>query len=344
MLRPLSLGTALLLSPVALAAQTIPLPLDNSSIAPQAPEPTPTPSPVATPTPVPTATPTPAPPRAAPSPRPEPRPTPSPSATPTPLPAASPAPAPTPTTVPSAAASPAPAIETVVLPHQPARAAPLWPWFAGGAAVLLALAALLLRRRGARVEAEAEDAFPEPEPAPPIPPAPAAARLILELRPTRAGVNLLTATLDAEVTVTNSGDTPATDIRAVVALSGAGGSETATIEALAAQPIGKPDTPPFTLAPGEARRFRTVAALPLDAIQPLTVADRPLFVPLAVATVQWHDGDATRRTTQGFAVGVERVDSAKLAPLWLDLPPRSYDAVAARPHGAAIETRPAGAP
>ena len=44
------------------------------------------------------------------------------------------------------------------------------------------------------------------------------------------------------------------------------------------------------------------------------------------------------RTVQSFAVGIERVDSPKLAPFWLDQPPRTVTEVAARAHGAAIET------
>ncbi len=66
MFRPFLLGTALALAPAMRAAQTLPIPLDNSSIVPQAPvpvatavptpTPTPFPSPVITPSPAPTAT------------------------------------------------------------------------------------------------------------------------------------------------------------------------------------------------------------------------------------------------------------------------------------------------
>lgn len=349
------LGTAAL--PAALAAQTLQIPLGNSSIVPQAPTPLPTPAPTPTPTPFPspvvpapaplaTATPAPSPtatlarPRAEPPERPRERaltPTPRPTTTPTPAATATPAAAPSPT----ATASPAAPIETVVLPQADSRA-PLWPWLVGGAVLLLALAAWLLRRHAEDEEETVEEvvaAPPEPA-AVPVPPAAAPVatpRLELELRPTRAGLNLLTATVEAEVIVRNGGDAAATGIRAAVALTSASGAEADALAAIAAQPVTKPDTPPFSLLPGEERRFRAVAALPHDAIQPLTVANRPIFVPLVAVTAQWLDGDAPRRTTRGFAVGVERVDSAKLAPLWLDVPPRSYDSVAARPHGEAIE-------
>ena len=365
------LAAALL--PAALAAQTpLQIPLGNSSIGTPAPTPTatpaPFPSPVFTPAPVPTVVPTPLPsatpapapvrtPRAAATPRPAPIATPRVEATPTPAPTPTSEITPTPVPAPTATATTAPAptpIDTVVIPPATPPSAPLWPWFAGGAILLLALAAFLLRRRRAEVEPHEvfePDADPAPPPAaepaplsaapiPPDAPAPASAPiprttagLRLDLRPMRAGTNLLTATVEAEVVITNAGDVPARDIRAAVVLLGADGNEAAGIDALATQPVIQPAVPPFTLAPGEERRFRAVAALPLDAIPPLAVGGRPLFVPLAVVTAAWHGDTTPRRTTCGFAVGVERADSAKLAPLWLDVPSRTFAQVAARAHG-----------
>lgn len=173
-------------------------------------------------------------------------------------------------------------------------------------------------------------------------PGPVSAPLEIALRPTRAGVNLITATVDAEVTVTNSGSHSAIDIRVGVTLLGGGAAADAALDAIAAQPVQRAAVPPFTLAPGAERRFRAIAALPHEAIEPLEVAGRPMFVPLIVVAVQWVEEENQRRVARGFAVGVERVDSAKLAPLWLDVPPRTYDTVAARPHGAPRET--AGGP
>ena len=219
-----------------------------------------------------------------------------------------------------------------MLPPPARPGAPLWPWFTGGAVLLLALAALLLRRNDAPADEAVEDTH-EP------PPPPSAARLTVALRPTRAGVNLLTATVEAEVIVTNTGGAPAADIHAVVALLDAGAGAEAALDIFAARSVTRTAVPPFTLAPGAERRFRAVAALPLDAIEPLEVAGRPMFVPLVAVSAQWADDGADRRVTGGFAVGIERVDSAKLAPLWLDSAPRNYDSVAARPHGAVRETR-----
>lgn len=351
MSRPYLLGAVALVQASLAAAQTLPIPLDNSSIVPPGPTPAPTPSPTPIPTLAPSATPARLD-REAPSPRatPTPRATSTPRAAPTPpepSPTSSPVP-PVPEPAPSSpeplpSAQPVlPAATTVARSPASGSAAPLWPWAAGGAAIVLALGALLLRRRR---HAPADATWSEeavrrvgPTPAPAAVAPSQAAQLRLELRPARAGLNLLTATVEGEVVVTNDGADPASDIRVAVALVGAGGSADAALDALAAQPVARAALPPFTLAPGETRRFRAVAALPHDAIAPLEVAGRPIFVPLVVVTAAWTDPTTARRTTRGFAVGVERADSAKLAPLWLDLPPRSYDAVAARPHGEARET------
>lgn len=351
-----------------------PAPLPGQLPTAPAAQPSPTPSVTPTPGVTPTPQPTPAPTATA-TPEPVAQPTATPTVTPTararpaarsvsrqtPVPATPPAPQPTPTPIPAETATSAPArspapIETVVLPAKGSASA-LWPWFAGGAALLLAIAALLLlRRRREPVDDEAyADAPLPPEPVPPEPvqtervqtePRPAAtqpspaeprARLAIDVRPTRAGLNLLTATVEGEVTIRNDGVTPAHDIRVAVGLQSADTAATTELADFAAQPIVRPTTPPFTLAPGEERRFRAVAALPHDAIRPMQAGDRPMFVPLVAVSVRYGDATGERQVAQAFAVGIERTDSAKLAPLWLDVPPRSYVTVAARAHGTALE-------
>ncbi len=61
-----------------------------------------------------------------------------------------------------------------------------------------------------------------------------------------------------------------------------------------------------------------------------------MFVSLVAMTADRREAEAEQRRTQAFAVGVERVDSVSLSPVWLDDGARAYDAVAARPHGAAL--------
>lgn len=395
---PYLLGVATLaLLPKTLPAQVIPLPLGNTSIAP---EPQVSPSPSPTPSPTPTATPTPTlPPPVVPTvtPRPTPSATPTPRATEREAPAINipipairapdsrtlPSPDQTPTTTPSPTATPMRAptapptpIETVVLPQQRPSGLPLWPFLAGGALLLLGLAWLLLRRRAEPVE----EAFYEEEPvagqpvapvvAEPIVPEPVAAQpvvtpnspppqlfarrpaaepveppvapvepptnpveLAVDFRPTRAGLNLLTATVEGEVVVTNTGSAPVEGIRAAVVLAGANGDQDAALQHIGRQPLTRPVVPAFTLPPGAERRFRAVAALPHERIEPLTAGNRPMFVPMLAVTLRYPEAGGERTFTAAWAVGIERADSDKLAPLWLDVPPRSYNNVGARLHG-----------
>lgn len=307
---------------------------------PGTPSATPTPVPPSTPvvTPTPRATATPAPirtPRAAATPRS----TPSDAKTPSPEPTPSAAPWPEPTATPPATAVPAPTpTRTAVLPEQ-GDAAPIWPWLVGAAAALALLAVgwSALRRRGAPDE---ESVAQTPVFQPPVfqPLTLPIARIGLAVRPTRAGINMLSATVDTEVTLTNVGDAPAHDIRAELRLFSLTNDQSPVLDVFYAEPITRPSTPPFTLQPGEERRFRVVAALAHADIHPITAGGRPMFVPLLALSARYRDGDAARGMAQAFAVGVERVDSAKLAPFWLDAPARSYDQVAARAHGAVRET------
>ena len=327
-----------------------------SPVAGQVPTPVPTPTPAA-PLPVPAApvivlpaaTPSPVATVSAPIPHTTATPTPRPSATPTSRASASPSPSPTPSpsiAAPVAAApiSPVPEATVVstpvpapILAPPPADATRYWPTaLITGLAVSLALSWGLLRRRSIR-EVGSSDAYVQEPVAAPVPSTDPRARLAMTLRPMRAGLNLLTATSENEIVVTNVGDGPAANIRMAVTLISAHADHDAELAALYDAPIGRSAVPPFTLEAGEQRVVTTVAALLRDAIKPLTAAGRPMFVPIVAVNMTYAAAGSDARLAQAFAVGVERVDSSKLAPFWLDVPPRSYDQVAARVHGAALE-------
>jgi hypothetical protein len=171
---------------------------------------------------------------------------------------------------------------------------------------------------------------------PPPPPAPRA-RVTCDLRPLRAGLNLLSATVECELVVTNAGNAPAEAIRTGVALLTAHAGQDTDLAQFNAAPIGRPATPPFALAHGETRTIRTVVAIAREAIQTMTAANRPMFVPVVATNILYVTSDDEAQTARAWVIGIERVDSAKLAPFWLDAPPRMYTTVAARPHAATFE-------
>ena len=319
----------------------IPIPDDTPLIQPI---PTPTLTVVPTPTPVPPS-------RAARTPRPIPRATPAPPPVVAPAPIASPTPLPAPAE-PPAVQPPAAQPSARPAPASPVQPAPtdgesdLWPWLLGLAALagLGGLALFLLRRRRdvepdyayqpvAEPEPEREVAV-EPDPiAAPIAPSvsPSRADLTLAFRPTRAGLNMLSATVEGELTVTNTGEAAASEVRVRAVLLTAHPGLDRDVAALRGEPVARPAAPPFALGPGEARSLRVVAASPREALQVLTAGERPMFVPVVAIDVGHADG----RAGQAYAVGVERAGSSKLAPFWLDVPPKSYTDVAAREHGPA---------
>ena len=352
-------------------AQAVPTPQDTARTIPGLVIATPTPNPAQTPVPVPTdpvrglpaPTPTPStaaktpaakpparardvPPRsekeptsaAARAPRDGPTPAASPSATLAPMSVATPTAMPTSPPVPVATVAPG---ATAQSDHGP------WPWLAA-AAVALSLAALaywaLVRRRSAaRSERWVEEPIPSEPPAPapivvPVRPSGPQASLTVALRPIRAGLNLLSATVEAEVVVGNTGDAAATQVRLHAALLSAHAAQEAELAAVYAAPPGRPAAPAFALAPGEERRVRIVVALSRESVRSIDVGGRPMFVPLVAIDLRYaadEDGTAARRG-QAFIVGIERVDSAKLAPFWLDGPLRMHDQVAARGQGPAV--------
>ena len=294
------------------------------------------PRPVATPRPVRRSEPGPAP-TSAPIVRPtaDATPTLAPVETPTATPAAQP------TAVSSPSPIPTPAAALAASPG-PDGGHGVWPWVA---AVLVLLLALLgwrwsRRARPAPDAVERRPARPAPHPAPPPPPAVAepCARIAVAYRPTRAGLNMLSAIVDGEAIVTNTGDATAHQVRVHATLLSAHAGQDANIAAAFATPASRPAAPPFALAPGEQRRIRTVAALPREAVRSMDAGGRPMFVPMVAVDVRYlvDEAGAAARTGQAFVIGVERVDSAKLAPLWLDAPMRMYDQVAARAQGAEV--------
>ncbi|MCP3733770.1 hypothetical protein M9979_02595 [Sphingomonas sp. RP10(2022)] len=354
-------GTATLPAAAQTGNTTVPqtLPgLDNFSLPSSRPTPVPTPTPV--PVIVPTATPTPAA-SATPRPRatPTPQATPTPRATPTPVETATPAPSPTATTTPVATPTLAPA--PVVTPTPAPTAVSTTPsadngwgdgWTIGAVLVAIAGGAGLWwwRRRRPDETDDREEPVPVaavprpvPAPAPPVLPDPAPVvgergRLTLALSPRRAGLNLLSATVEAELLVRNDGSAPAAAIRIGAALIGAAAGQGGDVAPLFAQPVVRPATPPFALAPGEERRVRLVVALPRTDIAPLAAGGRAMFVPVVAVNALYEVGtDVPGQSAAAFAVGVERVDSAKLAPFWLDQPARMHEQLGVRPYGTAIE-------
>ncbi|WP_019516089.1 hypothetical protein [Sphingomonas sp. Mn802worker] len=189
---------------------------------------------------------------------------------------------------------------------------------------------MLARRSSAAATLPASDSVAQPR-----------AWIELELRPRRAGVNLVTATADVEIVVRNRGEIETRNVRLDARLTSARADQDAELGQIFAQIGGRPAATPFSLAPGAERVVRALVTLPRDNINVLTAADRPMFVPVVTVNARYVPSDAAAgegQTAQAFALGIERPGAAKLAPFWLDGPARMFETVAARPHALAVSS------
>jgi hypothetical protein len=202
--------------------------------------------------------------------------------------------------LPAPAAAPAPAAQ----PEELSSAA-AWGMLAIPVIAILALGAwLLARRRRSRAEAYDEPYYAPADEAvveAPLAAAPAAAEatarpwIDIGLRPVRAE-----DALEVEVTVSNSGDAPAQDVKVSTwMLNGADSSdsEQALIEARSGAQIATVD-----VAPGEDQSVDTSVALPADAGTPILVAEARYPLPTggegriaATFEIDMTEGDAEAR-------------------------------------------------
>ena len=284
------------------------------------------------------------------------------SATPTAPPL--PVPSATPTVAPTETATPAPIAQPSVAP----AAAPattetggeyLWLLVGGGLVIAIGLVLWWRRRAGHETSAfeeaaAAEDvsmgaepvvavpamaAAPEPVPtrapppaSPPIAPgavdAPRAA-IVFELTPKRAGTNLLSASVEYQIVVRNTGDAAATGIRLDIRLLSAGAQQDATIAALFAAPVDRPITAPFDLPAGVAVELSGMALHPKASLEVIEMGGKAMFVPVLTVVAHYDWADGSGRTARSYLIGIDRGAGGKLAPFRIDSGARMVDTVGA---------------
>jgi len=345
--------------------------LDNFSIAPAtprgfpAPIPTPTPAPAPSPTPLlsiqplPTPAPRETPSKAARAPAPAPAASPTPIAAPpapiaAPTPAATRSPVTSPVAMPSPETTAAPAAAPALAPSTTAHGSRSW-WLLALIGLALAVAAgvvWFLRRRssdadhrempaeergGGAVAPRRKVAAPSPAPAPVGPPvrplgSDARPRLEIAFTPRRAGTSTTNVMVDYDIVVRNVGEIAAEGVRMRIDLVSAGNEHDAELQARFEVPIENPMIAPFTLAAGRSRPLRSFVQLPKDAVNVVAVKGRPMFVPIVAVDLRYRWPGGEGQTAQSFVIGIASKQSERMRPFWLDVEPRMYDAVTARPH------------
>ncbi|WP_198353276.1 hypothetical protein [Sphingomonas sp. MA1305] len=233
------------------------------------------------------------------------------------------------------------------------------PWLAGLLVIGAAGGAIVLLRRRATSQTEiapgapassppaptmpprAIDPAPAREPAmldraPPAPGPVPAAELTLTLTPRRAGLNLISATAEAELVVRNDGPVPVQGVRVGSALLEAGNGQESAVAEYFTEAITRPAVAPFALEPGEERRVRIVVARARDAIRGVPANGRTMFVPVVAINILYQANGGSGQAARAFAIGVGRDGGSKLMPFWLDQPSGMFDGLEARSYGPAI--------
>jgi hypothetical protein len=187
---------------------------------------------------------------------------------------------------------------------------------------------------------------PRPDPVPPPAPKPAPRapvddglikstalkpELNFQFVPDRAVVTENEVLLQFDVVLTNSGAAPARDVLVEAKLVPAHAGQDAEIAAFFQQPEATGDRmagiPPF----GKVS-LKSAVRLPLDQLHSFEVEGRTLFVPLVAFNILFRGGGGEGQASASYLVGRGADGDEKLAPIRLDLGPRIFRGLSARPH------------
>lgn len=262
-----------------------------------------------------------------------------------------------------AAATPAPAFapEPAAVDVAPDHKVPLLPWLLAALALGLGGGFLFWRNRSRTALAGGPqvDAFSAPEPAPaprpaPVPraapappktPAPDGLGIVstrlrpwidLAISPVRCVLESDKLTIEFELELFNSGSAPARAVLVEASLFSAGPTQDGDIGAFFADPVGAGDRI-AAIAPLKRFSVKTHVAIGLEQLQAYEVAGRRVIIPLIAfnALYRWSGGEG--QTSVSYLLGRD-TKSEKMAPFRLDLGPRVFRGLAARPLPTGVRT------
>lgn len=171
----------------------------------------------------------------------------------------------------------------------------------------------------------------------PLMPVPSGARpaITLDLTIQQAGIDGDMLCVGFEIALHNEGEVAATDLRLHVELRTEDARAQLPTADRPADPIDRPMAEPIALAPGADVVLAAKAVLPVAQINRLMLQGRPMCVPVLVlsARYRWAGGGKAELGVD-YLIGIDRPGNPRLGPFWLDVPPRLYDRIGMRLHGA----------
>jgi len=156
-------------------------------------------------------------------------------------------------------------------------------------------------------------------------------QLNVQFQPDRAVVTEREVLLQFDVTLTNSGSAPARDVLVEGKLVTAHAGQDQEIAAFFQQPEATGDRIPG-VAPLGKLSLKSAVRLPLEQLHSFQIEGRTLFVPLVALNILFRSGAGEGQASASFLVGRGNDEDEKLAPFRLDLGPRIFRGLSARPH------------
>ena len=231
----------------------------------------------------------------------------------------------------------------------PPRGLPLLPWLLAALALGAGGAFFFWRNRtrhalagGPEFEAYlAPEPAPVPRPAPAPPPQAAPPKLAgivstrlrpwleLNFEPIRCVVDEEKVTFEFQLSLFNSGSAPARDVLIEATLFSAGPEQEREIVAFFESPVGQGQRI-AAIPPLQRMGLRTEVSAPRAGLQLFEIGGRHVIVPLIGFNALYRWGVSGGQTSQSFLLGRD-TNGEKLAPFRMDLGPRVFRGLGARP-------------
>lgn len=161
-------------------------------------------------------------------------------------------------------------------------------------------------------------------------------QLNVEFHPERVVVTEQEVMLQFEIVIANVGSAPARDVLVEGRLFTAHIGQDQEIAAFFQNPATAGDRM-TSIAPLGRISLKSVARLPLDQIHHFEASGRKMFVPMVGFNILYRFGSSDGQASASYLVGRGNEEDEKLAPFRIDLGPRIFRGLAARPHSIGLQ-------
>jgi hypothetical protein len=160
--------------------------------------------------------------------------------------------------------------------------------------------------------------------------------LNVQFQPDRAVVTENEVLVQFDVLLVNSGSAPARDVLVEGRLVAAHAGQDQEIAAFFQNPVGQGDRI-ATIPPLGRISLKSAVRLPISQLHSFEAAGRKLFVPLVAFNILFRSNAGEGHASASFLVGRGSEEDEKLAPFRLDLGPRIFRGLSARPHSMGLQ-------